>query len=476
MHLRSPRSPWIAFSAIAVGTFMATLDGNIVNVALPTIGAQLHATIDRLEWAVTAYLLAISATLLTMGRAADLVGLRTVYVAGLVVFTFGSALCGAAPSFPALVAARVFQAVGASATMAVGPAVVTATFPAEQRGRALGAVGTVVALGLTAGPPIGGLILAHLSWRWVFYVNVPVGIAGAAWAARILPRRRPGFHPPFDGPGAGLLALALASLLAAVDRLVHPDAIAVALLVVGGGAAAALAWRERRAPSPLVDGALFRSRPVSLGLLAGLLSYAAMFSQTFLTPFYLARVLHLPPGRLGLALSAVPIALSVASPLSGWLSDRIGARVLPVAGMVILAAGLVLLSAAGAHDALASVMARLAVCGVGMGLFQAPNNSVVMGSLPRQRLGSGGGLLATARNVGMGIGVALAGSLFALRAGSAPAGPAFLSGYALALRTGAALAIAAAACSVVRAEASRSAGEERAPGAGAEAGRPTPEV
>jgi MFS family permease len=390
-----PRSPWVAFSVVAVGTVMATLDGNIVNVALPTIGAELRAHVHELEWIVNGYLLAITVTLIVMGRLGDRLGYRTVYTGGLLVFTLGSALCGGAPGLAALVASRVVQALGASAMMAIGPAVVTASFPAQMRGRALGAIGTTVALGLTLGPPIGGLILSHLSWRWVFYVNLPVGIAGAAWALRVLKR---------EGGSGG----------------------------------------------PLVDLSIFKIPAFTVGLVAGFLSYAAMFSQTFLTPFLLARVHGLPPGRLGLYLASVPIALSVSSPFAGWLSDRFGARLLPAFGMLVLAGGLFSLSLAGQETPVLGVASRLFVAGVGMGLFQAPNNATVMGALPRARLGSGGGLLATARNAGMAAGVATAGTLYALRAGQDAAGREFLAGYALSLRAGATLAVLAALAALVR--------------------------
>lgn len=388
------RSPWVAFSVVAVGTFMATLDGNIVNVALPTLAAELGAPIERLQWIVNAYVLAITASLLPLGRLGDRAGHRAVYAGGLLVFTLGSVLCGLAPALGALVAARALQALGASAMMAIGPAVVTAAFPPRMRGRALGAVGTVVAVGLTAGPPLGGLIVASLSWRWVFYVNVPVGLAGAAWALRILPR--------------------------------------------GGGAQG----------GPLLDRSLFRHPVFAWGLVAGFLSYAAMFSQTLLTPFLLAGALGLSPARLGLAMMAVPVALSVSSPVAGWIADRFEARALPVAGMLVLAAALLSLSFAGPGDSVASVMARLAIAGLGMGFFQAPNNAAVMSALPRTRLGSGGGLLAIARNGGMAAGIGLAAGIVALRAGPGQAG--FLAGYALALRAGALLALLAAATAYVK--------------------------
>lgn len=373
---------------------MATLDGNIVNVALPTLGRELGAEVGALQLVVNAYLAAISLTLIPLGRLGDRLGHRRVYAAGLLVFTLGSALCGLAPDLERLVAARVVQALGASAMMAIGPAAVTAAFPSERRGAALGAIGTVVALGLTAGPPLGGLILSRLSWHWVFLVNLPVGAAGFLWARRVLPR--------------------------------------------GGGAAG----------GPLLDLGLFRLPAFGWGLAAGALSYAAMFSQTFLTPFFLARLLGLAPGPLGLVLVSVPLALSVASPLSGWLHDRGLGRGLPAAGMLLLAAGLLALSFGDGAEPVGSVALRLAVCGAGMGLFQAPNNTAVMNALPRPRLGQGGGLLATARNAGMAAGVALASALFALRAGPDAAGPEFLAGYALALRAGAGLAVVAALASL----------------------------
>jgi len=434
---------------VAVGNFMSTLDGSIVNVALPTLGHELGVPIARLQWIVSAYLLVISATLLAAGRLGDLLGHRRVFVGGLSLFTLGSALCGLAPSLAPLVAARAVQALGATAMMAIGPAIITAAFPPTMRGRALGAIGSVVALGLTAGPPLGGAIVQALSWRWIFFVNLPVGAAGVAWSLRVLPRARGGERAGFDLPGAALLAASMALFLLALDASPRGGG-ALPLAAAGAAAAALFGARQRRAANPVLDAALLRSRAFAAGLLAGLLSYAAMFSQTFLTPFYLARVKGVPPGGLGLMLAAVPVALSISSPAAGWVNDRFGPRGVSLAGMAALAAGLAALSASGADDGLPSVALRLALCGAGMGLFQAPNNAAVMGAVPRERLGSGGGLLATARNVGMVAGVALSGSLFALRAGAAAHGPEFLSGWALALRAGAALAVLAGAVSLVR--------------------------
>jgi MFS family permease len=396
-------SPWAAFSAVAVGVFMATLDGSIVNVALPSIRQDLGASIQGASLVVSAYLLAVSLTLLAAGRLGDAVGLRRVYVGGMLLFAAGSVLCGLSGTLSFLVAARVVQALGAAAMMAIGPAAVTAVFPRDRRGRALGGISSVVAVGLTAGPPIGGFIVSYFSWPGIFFVNLPVGVAGALWAARALP---PSSSIPLPAS---------------------------------------------RSARGIRIGALFRDRTLTLGLAACLLSYAALFTQTLLSPFYLSQVKGLGAGALGAMLTAVPLALSVTSPLAGWFSDRFGPRGPCLAGSLLLAAGLFSLSVAGAEDSLASFAARLALEGAGMGLFQAPNNSAVMGALPRERLGSGGGLLATARTVGMVLGVALGGALFTIGSGITPApgtapldvgeAHAFLGGWRLALSAGAGLGL-----------------------------------
>jgi EmrB/QacA subfamily drug resistance transporter len=445
----SARSPWLGFSAVAVGTVMATLDSSIVNVALPTIRGELGATIAGVQWIVAAYLLTVSAALLAAGRLGDVAGHRRVFVGGMLVFTAGSVLCGLARGLPTLVGARVVQALGASAMMAIGPAALTAIFPRERRGRALGANASMVALGLTLGPPIGGFIVQHLSWRWLFGVNLPIGLAGAAWAWSTLPADEPVPGARLDVPGAGWIAVAVTSAIAAVQAAPDSAGRAALLLACAAGAGALLVRRERRSASPLIDARLFSNRLFTLGLVSGLLSYAALFSSTLLTPFYLAQVKALEPRALGLALTAVPVALSLSSPVSGRLSDRIGSRELCSAGMLLLALGLGALSLAGAGDSLWSIAARLALCGLAMGVFQPPNNNAVMGALPRERLGTGGGLLAEARNLGMVLGISSSEALF--RAFGGAAGPStFLRGYRAALLSGAGLAVAAALASVIR--------------------------
>jgi EmrB/QacA subfamily drug resistance transporter len=437
MAAGSARSPWWGFSAVSVGVFMATLDGSIVNVALPAVRASFGVSIGSVEAVVSVYLLVISATLLAAGRLGDVLGRRRVYAGGLLLFTLGSGLCGFAWSLPVLVAARAVQALGATAMMSMGAAIVTAIFPRERRGQALGLVSSVVAAGLTAGAPLGGAILSFTSWHGIFLVNLPVGVAGAIWASRVLPDDRPARPAPFDAAGAAWLGLALALGIGALETWPHAPRGALALLGGAVLAAAILRRVERRSPAPLVDPELLGNRTVSIGLLAAALSYAALFHQTLLSPFFLSDVKGLGKAGLAAALTVVPISLMVTSPVSGWISDRFGARPPQVAGGLLVAAGLAWLGFADASTPMAAVVAALALEGAGMGFFQPPNNSVVMGALPPAKLGAGGGLLATSRNVGMVVGVATGGALFELGERTS-----FVRGWRTALLSGAAMALA----------------------------------
>jgi EmrB/QacA subfamily drug resistance transporter len=439
------RSPWWGFSAVSVGVFMATLDGSIVNVALPAIRGHFGASIGGVEAVVSVYLLVISAALLAAGRLGDVLGRRRVFSGGMLLFTLGSGMCGFAGSLPVLVAARGLQALGASAMMSMAPAIVTQIFPRERRGQALGAVSSVVAAGLTAGAPIGGAILSLTTWHAIFLVNLPVGVAGAVWAWRALPEEAAGERPAFDVPGAIWLGVALATAIGAVESAPHSGRRAVAL-VVAAGVASAFLWRaERGSRAPLVDPELLGDRTVSTGLLAALLSYAALFHQTLLSPFFLADVRGLSKAGLAATLTVVPVALMLTSPVSGWFSDRRGPRIPQVVGGVMVAAGLAWLAASDGATPMATIVAALALEGAGMGLFQPPNNSAVMGALRPAKLGSGGGLLATSRNVGMVLGVAMGAALF--EAGERTS---FIVGWRLALGSGALLALSAGLLALVK--------------------------
>jgi EmrB/QacA subfamily drug resistance transporter len=463
MDHRRDNDKWRAWATVALGAFMSSLDGSILNVALPQIAAAFHAPLNTVEWVVMAYMVVITCLLLTWGRLGDMLGYRRIYILGFSLFTVGSLLCGLAWSIAWLVAFRALQAMGAGMMMAMGPAVITASFPATERGRALGMNGMVVAAGLAIGPTLGGFLLGRAGWRAIFYVNLPIGIFGASWAGRVL-RRTAGRPQRFDLWGAATLLLGLLALLLALSQgselgwSSFPIRLLLAACLIGLTLFGVI---ETRVGEPMLDLNLFKNRLFAAANAAALLNFLSQAAVTFLLPFYLEDFRALPPHRAGLLMTSFPLALCVVAPLSGSLSDRIGSRVLSTLGMVATGLGLLALAQVGSGTPLWQIVWRLMLVGVGAGLFQSPNSNAILGAVPRHRAGVASGMIATMRNLGMVAGVALAGALFASRFGStdmAAVGPdsgpglraAFMSGLALAFWAAGLLALAGAALSLLR--------------------------
>jgi EmrB/QacA subfamily drug resistance transporter len=456
---------WAVLAAVGVGTFMSALDSSIVNTLLPTLGSALGAGVARIEWVVTVYLLVVSGALLIVGRLGDLRGHKDVYLAGFVGFVLSSALCGLSRSVGALVAFRALQALSAAMLFANSPAILTASFPPAERGRALGLQALMTYLGLSVGPSLGGLLATRLGWQSVFLVNVPVGALGFWLSQRHVARDRPvGTPPRFDVLGAGLFFLGLLALLLALNQG-HAwgwgSAATLGLLGTAAALLGAFAAVERRRPEPMLDLTLFRRRVFSGAVFSAMLSYVAQFAVIFLLPFYL-RWRGLSPGEAGLVLTAQPVVMMLTAPLAGALSDRLGTRGLIVAGLVVLSAGLLGLSSVGPATPLAAVVLGLAVCGVGFGAFIAPNNSRLLGAAPPNRRGIASGVLAAARNVGMVLGVGLAGAVFTTVLARLGA-DAVAEGVSAALRVVAATTLLAAVTTFL---------EGREPGEAASAPRP----
>ncbi len=414
-----PSYPWWVVGTVCIGAFMGQLDASIAQLVLPTLETAFHARLRLVGWVSLAYLLALAATLPIFGRLADMAGRKLLYTAGFALFIAGSTLCGFAPTLPLLIGARVVQAVGAGLLQANSVAIVTAAVSSTQRGRALGIQGAAQAIGLSAGPTVGGLLIGSLGWRWVFWINVPAGLLGVVLAWLVLPRTE-GLRSgqAFDWWGALLLAPALTLLLLAISEgrvwgLVSPPLIGSAVL--GILLLALFVARERRAAAPLVDLSLFRARAFTAGNLAGLLSFGALFGVFFLLPFALERGHGDSPLLAGLLLTAIPVALGVVAPFSGGFSDRIGARPLTVGGMLLAAGALVLLALSVQAAALAPLLLALILFGVGQGLFTAPNTSAIMGAAPARRLGVAGGLFNVTRSLGTSLGVAVATAVLSWR-------------------------------------------------------------
>lgn len=409
---RHPSYPWLVVGTVCVGAFMGQLDASIAQLVLPTLETAFHAPLRAVSWVSLAYLLTLAATLPVFGRLADMVGRKLLYTGGFLLFVLGSALCGLASTLPLLIAARVLQALGAGLLQANSVAIITTVAGPVRRGRALGVQGAAQAIGLSTGPALGGVLIQTVGWHWVFWINVPVGLLGVLLGWLVLPRTAtPPRGQPFDWPGALLLVPALTAPLLAVDEGRHwggASPLTLGCLGIGIITAALFVRRERAAPAPLVDLSLFRSAAFGAGNLAGLLSYGMLFGLFFLLPFTLERGDGVSPASAGLILTAVPLALGVAAPLAGALSDRIGARPLTVTGMLLAGVALVLLSRTAGTGALPAVAGALLLFGAGQGLFTAPNNSAIMGAAPAGRVGVAGGILNLTRTLGTSLGVALA--------------------------------------------------------------------
>lgn len=409
---------WHVMAAVAMGVFLATIDGSIVNVALPTLTRAFGAEFAVVQWVVLAYLLTVTTLMLSVGRLGDMAGKKPVYASGFVIFTLGSVLCGLSPGVYWLIGFRVLQAIGAAMMMALGMAIVTEAFPPAERGKALGISGSMVSIGIVVGPVLGGLLIGALSWHWIFFVNLPIGIAGIWMVTRFVPSAKPAGGQRFDFLGAVTLFASLMALLIALTLgqslgFTAPGILALfgvwLVLLVGF---IAIEWKS---PQPMIDLKLFRNRLFNINLITGFATFVSVSGTIILMPFYLENVLGYDPRSVGFLLAIVPVTVGITAPLSGALSDRVGTRPITLVGLMILLTGFLAVSTLSLETTALGYMLRFLPIGIGIGVFQSPNNSAVMGAVPRTRLGVASGLLSITRTLGQTSGIAILGALWASR-------------------------------------------------------------
>jgi DHA2 family multidrug resistance protein-like MFS transporter len=440
--LAMPRRGW-AVLTIGIGIAMSVLDGTVANIALPAMARELGARPSSAVWIINAYQLATVMTLLPFAALGERLSYRLVYRVGVAVFTLASLACALSPNLTVLIIARVAQGIGAAGLMSVNGALVRYTYPHASLGRGVGINAVVVAVAAAVGPSLAAGILALGNWHWLFAVNVPFGIAALVLAMRVLPASPPS-DETLDYGSAVLNAAAFGLFFIGTDALIRASAPAWAAslaLVTAAVCGTALVLRERLSGRPLVPLDLLAKPVFALSVVASICAFAAYMLAFVVLPFFLQSVLHRDQVATGLLMTPWPVAVGITAMVAGRLSDRLPAAVLGGVGMTLLAVSLGLLAMLTAHATDFDVCWRMALGGAGFGFFQAPNNRVLLSSAPRSRAGAAGGMLATARLLGVTTGALLAGLVFHLAAGRAEA---------LGLGIGAALSVGAGVASVGR--------------------------
>ncbi len=449
-----PSAYWLVVATVCVGAFMGQLDASIVTLAFPTLQRQFHANLASVEWVALSYLVVLIASLTAVGRLADMIGRKLLYTYGFVAFAAASAACGFAPGLGWLIGFRAVQAIGAAMLQANSVALITNAVPQHRIGHALGVQGAAQALGLALGPTVGGLLIGSLGWRWIFFVNVPIGIVGTTAGWFFLPRSRDlAARRPFDAAGLALFVPAVATGLVGLSFGEHAGFGSpgiVAALVACAFFATLFYLHERRIEAPMLDLALFRVTAFRAGTAASLLSYLVMFGLLFVVPFVLENTRHLSPTSAGLALTALPAALAVVAPFAG--RHALSARAGTLAGAGLLAVAVALATAAITAPGIGLMVAVLAVVGAGLGAFMSPNNAAIMHAAPRLQSGQAAGVLNTTRGLGTALGVAVTATIYGAVAGHSHLTTAAqtMSGFRVAAAVLAALAVVGAVFAVAR--------------------------
>lgn len=439
------RERMLALSAMALAIAMAVLDGAIVNVALPVIARDLDVPASDAIFIVSAYQIAVTAALLPLATLGEIWGYRRVYLSGLALFTAASLACAISPNLASLTAARVAQGLGAAGIMSVNIALVRFIYPHRLIGRGVGNVALIVAVAAAAGPTVAAAILAVASWPWLFLVNLPVGLGALMVGARTLPHT-PRSARRFDLRSASLNALAIGLLIVGLDGLADPGTRGLAAAALAASVAVGIVFvrSQIRLAVPLLPLDLLRIPAFALSMVASVCSFAAQMIAYVALPFYFHDGLGFSETRTGLLMTPWPLAIAAMSPFAGRLADRVPPGRLGSVGLVLLAAGMASLALLPEAPSTLDLVWRLTLSGIGFGLFQSPNNKVIITSAPRERSGGASGMQASARLVGQSVGAALVAVLFGLISG----GP--VGAFAATLWCAVALALAGALASGLR--------------------------
>lgn len=408
------KKEWAILLVVLPMTFMTTLDSSIVNVALPTMARELGTTMAGIEWVVTSYLITICAFILLFGRFGDIIGKSRVFRIGIAVFTIGSLLCGLSNTLISLIISRIVQAIGAAAAMATNQGIITETFPSSERGRALGMTGTAVALGTMVGPTLGGLIVSVAPWKYIFLINIPIGIIVYIGVLKTLNFKKTKENVSFDIKGTFLFMISIILLFCSINfaqSMGFTNPIIILAFLSSFILLFIFIKIEGEIDSPMLDIHIFNNKLFSLSIFCGFTSFISIGAMNIILPFYLQDVLKLTPRIAGLMMTVSPIVLAIVAPVSGYLSDKLGSEKISALGLSIMTLGLFSLSIFTESTPLFLVAILIGSVSLGSGMFQSPNNSLIMSTVDKSKLGIAGSINGLIRNLGITTGIALSTSL-----------------------------------------------------------------
>ncbi|ABS40285.1 MFS transporter [Clostridium botulinum] len=404
------KNNWIILAIVVMSPFMACLDSSIINVALPVMAKELYTSMAGIQQVVTSYLIVISAAILIFGRLGDIKGKTSVFKYGFIIFVLGSFLCGISTTLNFLIFSRIVQAIGAAMTMSTSQGIITHTFPPNERGRALGISGTSVALGTLLGPPLGGLIISVVSWEYIFLINVPIGLVAFIAAMKYLPKDKVKSDQSLDIKGAILFIICIVTLFWAMlkgQQTGYNHINIIISFIISLICFIVFIILELKIENPMLDLSIFKNRVFSVNIFSAFVMFIGISCINIIQPFYLQDVLKLSPAKTGLIMMAYPIVLSIVAPISGYLSDKMGSKKLTLAGIVVASIGLFCMAFLNEQSTFLMITLLLSVVALGNGLFQSPNNSLVMSSVEKTKLGIAGGVNALIRNLGFIFGVSI---------------------------------------------------------------------
>lgn len=402
---------WLILIATCLFTFMSTLDGSIVNIAMPTMSKDLAISMNEAEWIVSVYMITICCLLIFWGRISDTIGKIKIFKIGTLIFIMGSLFCGISSTLEMLLISRIIQATGASMTMATNYGIITENFPPEMRGRSLGVLGSFVSLGSIAGPGIGGVIIQKYTWHYIFLINIPIGIFAFVLGYFVFPKSKKKDIPlNLDYLGFILFDMFIISLFMGIfiGQVIGFTKLSIIILfIIAVCSFVGFIFREKGAKNPLIDLTIFNNKSFSVGLTCAVLIFSSNLFMNTLLPFYLQDTLKLSSLMSGFILMCVPIAMVIVAPISGALSDKIGSEGLTFLGLFIVSISQLLFILIGLKTTISYLVILTLLAGTGVALFQSPNNSIIMSSVEHNHLGIAGSINSLARNIGMVTGLSL---------------------------------------------------------------------